>query len=191
LCTDDDEVAALARSLRGHALTSGTWDRHRGHALSYDVVGLGFNYRIDEPRAALLSSRLKGLETDIAERRRLVHAYRDALRDVPGVLLPYSDEEVDRSSCYIMPVLLEDPSLQEPLRRLLLERHGVQTSLLYPAIHEFTAYRGEGEDLERCARVARTEVTLPLFPLLSESDQALVIDGVRTGMAELAPTSRS
>lgn len=191
LCTDDDEVAALARSLRGHALTSGTWDRHRGHALSYDVVGLGFNYRIDEPRAALLSSRLKGLDADVAQRRRLVHAYRAALRDVPGLLLPYVDEDVDRSSCYVMPVLLDDPELQAPLRELLLERYGVQTSLLYPAIHEFSAYAGEGEDLERCERVARTEVTLPLYPHMSEANLQRVIEGVTAGLGELAATRSS
>ena len=59
LCTDDDEVAAFVRSRRSHAMTSGTWDRHSGRTDTYDVVGLGFNYRIDEPRAALLLSRLR------------------------------------------------------------------------------------------------------------------------------------
>ena len=58
LATDDDEVAALARSLRSHGMTSGTWSRHTRETDSYDVVGLGFNYRLDEPRAALLLSRL-------------------------------------------------------------------------------------------------------------------------------------
>jgi len=188
LATNDDEVAALARSLRSHALTSGTWDRHRGHALSYDVVDLGFNYRMDEPRAALLLARLPGLDEDIAARRALVHAYRRALRDLPGLLLPYPDEEVDTSSCYIMPVLLEDPSLQGPLRGLMLERWGVQTSLLYPAIHEFSAYAGTGEGLERCERVARTEVTLPLYGQLSERDQKRVIVALTEGLRELSAT---
>ena len=65
LATDDDRVAELARSHRSHSMTSGTWDRHRGHSAGYDVTGLGFNYRIDEPRAALLGARLPGLEDDI------------------------------------------------------------------------------------------------------------------------------
>ena len=62
LATDDADVAATARSLRSHAMTSGTWDRHRGHAAAYDVVGMGYNYRLDEPRAALLLARLPRLE---------------------------------------------------------------------------------------------------------------------------------
>ena len=56
--TDDAEFAAKVRSLRSHAMTTVTWDRHRGHADSYDIVDIGFNYRLDEPRAALGLSRL-------------------------------------------------------------------------------------------------------------------------------------
>src|ERR1700704_5946729 len=66
LCTDSDEVAALARSRRSHAMTSGTWDRHRGRTDTYDVVQLGYNYRLDEPGSALLLCRLERLEQDIA-----------------------------------------------------------------------------------------------------------------------------
>ena len=58
VATRDAERAALMRSLRSHAMTSGSWDRHRGHAESYDVVDIGFNYRLDEPRAALALARL-------------------------------------------------------------------------------------------------------------------------------------
>ncbi len=115
-------MAETARSLRSHAMTSGTWDRHRGHSAGYDVVGLGFNYRMDEPRAALLSARLHGLADDIAKRRRLVHRYRALLRDVSGVTVPYRDEEVDSSSCYVMPVMVDRAELRDPLRAFMLER---------------------------------------------------------------------
>ena len=95
-------------------MTSGTWDRHRGHAMGYDVVEVGYNYRLDEPRAALLSARLTGLEADIAARRALTHRYRELLGEVDGLVLPYSDEQVDASSCYVMPVMLEDDRAARP-----------------------------------------------------------------------------
>jgi dTDP-4-amino-4,6-dideoxygalactose transaminase len=185
LATDDADVAELARSRRAHALTSGTWDRHRGHAASYDVIGLGYNYRIDEPRAALLIERLKGLEDDIARRRALVHGYRQRLSDVDGLTVPYRDDEVDRSSCYVMPVMIDDPELRDPLRELMQERWKVQTSVLYPAIHEFTAYEGSSGPLPRSELAARTELTLPLYPHLSGSDQDRVVEAVTAGLAEL------
>lgn len=187
LATDDDDAAALARSLRSHAMTTGTWDRHRGRSATYDVTGLGFNYRMDEPRAALLAARLPALEEDIAARRRIVRRYRRALAGMPGVVVPYGDEDVERSSCYTMPIVLEDARRRDPLRQLLLERHRVQTSVLYPAIHEFTAYAGSADGgLPRSEHVARAQVTLPLYPHLAERDQDRVIAAVGDALAELA-----
>jgi dTDP-4-amino-4,6-dideoxygalactose transaminase len=186
LATDDDDVATQVRSLRSHAMTAGTWDRHRGHAPGYDVIGVGYNYRMDEPRAALLTARLPGLEEDIGQRRRLVHRYRDRLRNVPGVSLPYSDAEVDYSSCYVMPVIVDDPQLRDPLRAFLLEERRVQTSVLYPAVNELSAYAGTADDLPCSEMVARSELTLPLFPTLSRADQDHVISALVDGLAVLA-----
>ena len=188
LATRDERVAELARSLRSHAMTSGTWDRHRGHAMGYDVVGVGYNYRMDEPRAALLSARLPGLAADVAERRRLTHLYRAALADVPGVTVPYSDAQVDASSCYIMPVMLDEPALRDPLRSYLADRHGIQTTVLYPSINEFSAYAdGPGAgSLPRCEHAARAQLTLPLYPHLGEERQDRVVRALRDGLAELS-----
>jgi dTDP-4-amino-4,6-dideoxygalactose transaminase len=192
LATDDDSVAEMARAYRSHAMTATTWDRHRGHSAGYDVVGLGFNYRMDEPRAALLSSRLLRLEREIAARRRLVHRYRELLADVAGLLLPYSDEEVDASSCYVMPAMLEDPALRDPLREHMRSEHAVQTSVLYPAIHEFTAYRATGGlSLPRSELAGRAQITLPLFPHLTEHDQGRVVRAVGDGLEKLARASSS
>ena len=66
ITTDDDELAARARLLRQHALTSGTWDRHRGHSDAYDVIDIGFNFRLDEPRAALGLAQLEHLDEDLS-----------------------------------------------------------------------------------------------------------------------------
>jgi dTDP-4-amino-4,6-dideoxygalactose transaminase len=188
LATDDERVAELVRSRRSHAMTSGTWDRHRGHSAGYDVVGLGYNYRLDEPRAALLTARLAGLEDDIERRRALVRRYRERLAELPGVIVPYTDDEVGRSSCYVMPVLVEDPGLRDPLREWLSER-SIQTSVLYPAVHEFTEYEGRAASLPQSELVARTQVTLPLYPHLAESDQERVVETLREGIAALGQRS--
>ncbi|MBX5468885.1 MAG: DegT/DnrJ/EryC1/StrS family aminotransferase [Thermoleophilaceae bacterium] len=190
VATDDDDVARFVRSRRSHAMTSGTWDRHRGHASGYDVAGLGFNYRLDELRAALLHARLPALEDDIGARRRIVRRYRELLAGVPGVTVPYRDEDVEHSSCYVMPVMVDDPELRDPLRELLQER-GVQTSVLYPAIHELSAYRGCARTrLPRSELAARTELTLPLYPHLSQSDQDVVVESLRESLASLRAAGR-
>src|SRR5262249_58177845 len=67
--TDRDDLAARLRRFRSHGMTTLTWDRHRGHASGYDVVELGYNYRLDDPRAALTLSRLGRLEGENEQRR--------------------------------------------------------------------------------------------------------------------------
>jgi dTDP-4-amino-4,6-dideoxygalactose transaminase len=185
LVTDDAGVAGLARSLRSHALSSSTWDRHRGHTLGYDVDRVGFNYRLDEPRAALLTARLPGLEADIALRRRLVHRYRELLASVDGVSVPYSAEEVDRSSCYAMAVMVDPASVRDRLRARMAEQ-GVQTTVLYPALHQLSAYSAAaGAGLPRAEQVAGSQLTLPLYPHLAASDQERVVETLAAGLEAL------
>jgi dTDP-4-amino-4,6-dideoxygalactose transaminase len=185
LATNDDGVAEQVRSLRSHAMTTGTWDRHRGHAPGYDVVDVGYNYRMDEPRAALLTARLTGLEEDIAQRRRLVHRYRGLLAGLEGVTVPYQDAEVDVSSCYVMPLIVDDHELRDPLRQFMLDERRVQTSVLYPALHELSAYAGTARELPRSELVGRAELTLPLFPTLTEDDQDRVVASLADGVRNL------
>jgi dTDP-4-amino-4,6-dideoxygalactose transaminase len=185
VATDSDEVAALARSLRSQGMTSGSWSRFTGRTDSYDAVGLGFNYRLDEPRAALLLSRLKRLPSDVARRRVLTKAYRAKLAGIDGLSVPYTDSAVDHSTCYVMPTVVEDESRRDAVRRHLRERHGVQTSLFYPAIHEFTAYRERygAVSLPRSEHIARAEITVPLFPEMDEPTQDRVVGALAEALA--------
>ena len=154
LATDDDAVAERARAER-----SGV-----------------YNLRIDEPRAALLRSRMTRMADDVAARRALTARYRELLAGVDGVIVPYTDEEVATSSCYVMPIVLEDPERQSPVRTELREQHGIQTSLLYPAVHEFTAYRDAyPASLPQAERIARSEVTLPLYGFMTHEQQDRVV----------------
>jgi dTDP-4-amino-4,6-dideoxygalactose transaminase len=183
LVTDDDAVAVNAKLLRSHGMTSGTWDRHSARTDTYDVIELGWNYRIDEPRSTLALSRLPRLEADIERRRALVRRYRARLAELDGVIVPYRDEDVPASSCYVMPVMVEAKRRDE-VRRALRER-GVQTSVFYPAVHEFTAYRERfpGVSLPVTELAARSEITLPLYPHLTEADQDRVVDALATALA--------
>lgn len=182
LCTDDDDVAAFVRSSRSHAMTSGTWDRHSGRTDTYDVTGLGFNYRLDEPRSALLLSRMGRLEAEIERRRELTLRYRALLAEVDGIIVPFEDSDVPGSSCYVLPVMIEEDGRQADVSAAMRER-GIQTSIFYPSIHRFTAYRERFPDvsLPITELASRTELTLPLYPHISYDDQ----DRVVTALAEV------
>lgn len=176
--TADGDLAAKVRLLRSHAMTSVTWDRHQGYAESYDVVDIGFNFRMDEPHAALGLSRLTRLDDDIAHRRALVRQYREQLQAHPDIELPWCDEEVERSSHFVFPILLADRGRCDRLRDGLAAM-GVQTTA-YPSIAELGAYAPDGRSrpLPRAADIARRHCALPLSSNMSGDDVRAVVDAV-------------
>jgi dTDP-4-amino-4,6-dideoxygalactose transaminase len=183
--TDDDEVADRVRLLRSHGMTSLTWDRHRGHASTYDVLELGFNYRIDEPRAALATKRLARLDGDNALRARAAATYRDRLAAFEGVVpaLPPTQDAIPAN--HLFTVVLSEDVDRDGLRERLAGR-GVQTSLHYPPVHHFTAYDVDAA-LPRTDEYAARAVTLPMFPTISEQQIGLVVDSLEEALAAAVP----
>lgn len=177
LVTDDDRLADKVRILRSHGMTTLTWDRHQGHASTYDVVDLGYNYRIDEIRAALGREQLKKLPAGNVRREVLVERYREEFAErLPALGLPFSEKR-GLSSQHIFPVLLPEGADRQSFREAL-KADGIQTSFHYPPVHHFRIYRREGEELWMTENAARRQVTLPLFPGMTDAQQNLVIESV-------------
>jgi len=181
--SDNDALAERVRLLRSHALTSSTWDRHRGHDPAYDVVDIGYNFRIDEPRAALGLSRLARLEDSIVARRATVCAYRERLAEIPGIELTFDEQAVEHASHFAFPVLMADRDARDHLRSSL-KAAGVQTTW-YPALHTFTAYRDltPADGLPNASAAAERHCALPLSATMSEAAVDTVVDAVRTALA--------
>jgi dTDP-4-amino-4,6-dideoxygalactose transaminase len=176
--TADEDFAERVRLLRSHALTSGTWDRHRGHDPVYDIVDIGFNFRIDEPRAALGLSRLRRLEQDIEARRTVVRAYRERLAGMPGLQMPWDERAVELATHFAFPVLLGDREARDRFREEL-KAGGIQTTW-YPALHTFSEYRQAAppEGLPRALEVSERHCMLPLSATMNETDIDAVVETV-------------
>ena len=174
--TNDDEVAAKLRLLRSHGMTTLTWDRHRGHASSYDVVLQGYNYRLDELRATIGLHRLAGLAAENAGRRRAAGAYRERLAGVDGLTIPFADADQEAASHHLFVVVLPEGCDRDRVRAALAEAR-VQTSVHYPPIHGFTAHaRDDARPLPRTDELAPRLLTLPLFGHITDEQLGLVCE---------------
>lgn len=184
IVTDNDALAERFSLLRSHGMTSLTWDRHLGHAWSYDVVDVGYNYRIDEIRSALGREQLKKLDANNTRRRELIALYRELLSEhCPVIEVPFS-KHPGVSAGHIMPVLL--PGGVDRLRFMEnMKSRGIQTSIHYPPVHTFTSFRGgaSGEDqLPVTDYVGAHEVTLPLYPTMTDEQVKLVVNSARESL---------
>src|SRR3954469_7106220 len=186
LTTDDDELAARMRLLRSHGMTTLTWDRPRGHATGYDVVALGFNYRLDEPRATLATRRLSRLDAENEARGRLDERYRAALGEL-GVTCALEPVSGLRSAHHLFTIVLDEGTDRDAFRAALADR-GVQTSVHYPPVHRFSIYAEPAADAElplTDAYAARA-VTLPLFAHMTDSQHDVVVEAVAAALGATA-----
>ena len=185
--TADEAIADKIRKMRSHGMTSLTLDRHKGHSYSYDVVELGYNYRIDEMRSAIGRVQLENLDENNRKRNAIDRLYRDLLSDVPELGIPFGDEK-NVSSHHIFPVILPPNIDRHAFMEKMRKRKGIQTSIHYPPVHQFEFYkkiiRQDPAQLNQTNLVGAREVTLPLYPTLSETDVKYIVSSVKQIFSE-------
>lgn len=185
IVTDHDDLAERISLMRSHGMTTLTWDRHKGHAHSYDVVALGYNYRIDEIRSALGLTQLGKLPKNNERRREITNWYRAQLSEVDELTLPYL-QHPGLSAAHLFPILL-DAKLDRTAFIDQMKQRGIQTSIHYPPIHQFTYYRQQNgkhdQPLPLTESAGRREVTLPLYPTMSPDDVKQVVSAIKDSIS--------
>jgi dTDP-4-amino-4,6-dideoxygalactose transaminase len=166
LVTDDDAIARRVRQLRDHAQAS----RHHH-------VEIGYNMRMEGVQGAVLGVKLPHLPAWTARRRAIGARYDAALADLPQFQL----KREARGVCcnrHIYPLCCEN---RDRLREELA-RQDVQTAVHYPTpVHLQPAYEYLGHragDFPHAERLCRTQVTLPMFPELTDAEVKQTIDAV-------------
>lgn len=181
--TDDDEIAATVRLNRSHGMTALSYDKHRGHAFSYDVVSTGYNYRMTEMQAALGIVQLGKLDRANAARREAVRRYTEALRRIPEVVVPFTGD-TSESACHIFPVVLP-PAVDRTRVQAAMRSRGVQTSVHYAPVHGFRSFRERfSADVPVTDALAPRLLTLPLHPRLTEAEIEIVVGALEGSIAE-------
>ncbi len=185
LVTNNKALYDKARLVRSHGMTSLSFDRSKGHTTDYDVIELGYNYRMDDIRASIGIVQLKKLERDLERRAELRRYYETSLEEIEGLLIPFKDYKFF-SSNYIFPVVLKNSDVENRNRvREFLNSQGIQTSVHYPAVHKFSIYKDFATPLPKTEYVADNLITLPMFSRLTYADidyiKETLIKALRTG----------
>ena len=173
LTTDHEGHAIRARRLRSHGMTNTAIDQMRG-SLSYSISEVGFNYRMDDIRAALGRVQLRRLPHFIQQRRDTVAYYRDKLGQIDGVNVPTHGMR-GQPAHYILPVRLDEKIDRDALRERM-SRMGIQTSMHFPPVHRFPPYESPNAHLPNTERIANVAMSLPLYPGLTREQVDFVCD---------------
>jgi len=173
--TRDPGLFQTCKNLRSHGMTVASFDRIKGRAVSYDVLEPGFNYRMDEIHSALGLVQLAKLADSNRRRGQITARYFFRLDRVPGLTVPFRNFDRGLPTWHILPVLLPEGADRMAIVESM-KVDGVQTSIHYPSIQSFTAYKDRVGPTPLAQYVSDHELTLPLYPGMTDADVDLVCD---------------
>jgi dTDP-4-amino-4,6-dideoxygalactose transaminase len=177
ILTQSGRLYERVKLLRSHGMTSLSLQRYEGHGFGYDVMETGFNYRLDEMRAAIGLAQLEKLSSMNEKRRTLMELYRRLL-DHSQIELPFLDYDKADGVDHIAPVFL--PLGKERLQVMKrMKQRGIQTSIHYNPVHLFTAFRAQkNPGLPVTEDLGAREMTLPLYPSMTTDDVYFVVSNL-------------
>ncbi len=182
--TDDSGYARRLRLFRNHGVESDARRRQAQGEWHYEMVALGYNYRLTDIGAALGLSQLRKLDANLARRREIARRYTAAFRDFAGVIPPAVRDHVS-PAWHLYPIRLELARLRvgraEIFRALRAENIGVNVHYipvhLHPYYRQRFGYRGGEFPIAEGAYAQL--LSLPMFHAMTDNDVADVIEAVK------------
>jgi perosamine synthetase len=189
--TGDPQFAETLRRFRNHGISSDARQRQSAGQWHYEMVLLGFNYRLPDFACALGLEQLKRLDANLARRREIAARYAAAFLQIPGVTSPAVRPEAN-PAWHLYPIRLEVERLSadraQILRALRAENIGVNVHYipvhLHPYYRERFAYKGGEYPVAEYAY--ERLISLPMFHSMSDQDVQDVITAVRKVMQHYA-----
>jgi dTDP-4-amino-4,6-dideoxygalactose transaminase len=183
ITTNDDDVARRAKLSREHCMTKTALDREKLGSWFYDIVDLGYNYRMNEIQAALGISQLKRVEEGKGRRTVLANYYSDKLRKMTGIVLPTVSEGRSHAyHLYVVRVVNEMFGLTRDELYKHLTARGIGLSVHYTPLHLLTYYKqisnSRAGDFPVAERAGTEVLSLPLFPTLAEKRIDYISDSI-------------
>jgi len=189
--TDRGDLAQSLRRFRNHGISSEARQRQSAGQWHYEMVLLGFNYRLPDVACALGLRQLAKLETNLARRRAIAARYAAAFRGMAGVIAPTVREDV-LPAWHLYPIRLDLARLAagrgEVFRALRAENIGVNVHYIPVHLHPYYCERFgyKGGEFPVAEDAYERLISLPMFHGMSEQDVEDVIRAVEKVMTHFA-----
>ncbi|SKA92137.1 perosamine synthetase [Paucidesulfovibrio gracilis DSM 16080] len=171
--TQDATLAENARRFRNHGITTTARQREKAHAWQYDMVELGYNYRITDIQCALGITQMHKLPASLDRRREIAERYNARFQGTPVRPLGAESGVEHAYHLYVVRVAERDRVFAD------LRQQGIGVQVHYRPVHLHPYYRERlGTAPGQCpvAEAAVNEIlSLPMFPGLGEEDFAFVV----------------
>src|SRR5258708_11735392 len=173
--TNSPSFADTLRKFRNHGISSNARDRQREGQWYYEMVLLGFNYRLTDIACALGLRQLTKLEANLARRREIAAKYTGALRRVPGIIVPAVRNEV-LPAWHLYPIQLDLTRFSAGRAEIFgaLRAENIVVNVHYIPVHLHPYYKEHfgvrGGEFPLAEAAYESLITLPMFHGMSDGD---------------------
>ena len=181
--TNSKQIAEKVRQLRSHGMTKSLQNRYSSeYPWIFDILQPGYNYRLDEIRAALGITQLKRIKKINELRKKASAYYHKNLQNIPGIILP--DMVNDRTHSYHLYTIRVTNPYKLSRNQLFkkLKNNGIRTTVYWMPIHKYTAYQkfAKKSNVVNTTKIYDEILALPLFPNISKIHQDSVIKVIKS-----------
>ena len=183
ITTDNFSLNQRMQTFRNHGITTDHHQRAKQGAFFYEMVDLGYNYRITDFQCALATSQLEKLSEFVARRRTIAAQYDQAFSEMSGVEpLDVTFEAYHAYHLYVVKLdleLLAPAGRQEVFSALRAENIGVNVH--YIPVYRHPYYQKLGYEYECCPvaeSIYESMISLPIFYGMTDDDCSDVISAV-------------
>jgi len=183
VATGDAKLARRLRMFRNHGIDSDARERQANGHWSYEMVALGYNYRLTDIGCALGISQLRKLEPNLARRRQIANQYTAVFQDIAGVVPPAARPEVI-PAWHLYPIRLDLSKLRVDRSEIFraLRAEGLGVNVHYIPVHLHRYYRDQfgyrGGEYPVAERAYENLISLPIFHGMRDQDIGDVIEAV-------------
>ena len=149
----------------------------------YEIVDLGYKYNMDNIQGALGLEQLNKIDFFIKKRRQLASLYNDLLQKIPGINVPI-EKNYTKHTYHLYPILVQshDKNLKRDQMIEKLKEYNIGTSVHFIPLHLHPYYQKQfgykKGDFPNAEYLFEREISLPLFPGMSEQDVRYVANAL-------------
>jgi perosamine synthetase len=183
ITTNDAAMARRMRTFRNHGITSDHRQRESQGSWFYEMVGLGYNYRLTDFQCALGLNQLPHLPAWVRRRQEIARGYDEAFAALKEINpLEVSEEVAHAYHLYVVRLMTESLSVDRAQIFSALRAEGLGVNVHYIPVHLHPYYRenfGTGPGLCPVAEAAYEQIlSLPMFPRMCDEDVEDVVTAV-------------
>jgi dTDP-4-amino-4,6-dideoxygalactose transaminase len=180
--TRDENMAGDIALLRFHGMDREAWNRFgKKGSQHYEIIAPGFKYNMMDLQAALGLHQLKQLDDFIKRRTELALRYQKLLAGWPELSLPAAPAYAHLHAWHLYTPLINAGAAGMDRDAFMagMKERNIGTGLHYRAVHLYPYYRDQfgfkRGDFPNAEAISDRIVSLPLFPLMTDTDQDRVV----------------